>query len=211
MRTKTKAWVATVALGATALSMGANPDARAADHIDSPTATADSAADIGDFFAWRQDDRLIAAVTFAGLDVPGSDGTYDDGVLYGIHVDNNGDNEPDRTVWARFGQDADGNWGVKFEGIPGGDPEVIGPVNTELDAGLNLRAFAGVREDPFFFDFDGFMATTQTGTLAFDGTRDSFSGTNVTMLIVEMSVDGIAGGGDQIHLWTTSARKEGEE
>ncbi len=209
MRAKTKAWVATVALGATALTMGARPEAQAADHIDSPTTTDDAAADIGDFYAWRQDDRLVAAVTFAGFDVPGSEGHYDEDILYGIHIDNDGDNEADSTVWARFGQAPDGSWGVRFEGIPGGDAEVIGPVNTELDAGLNLRAFAGVRDDPFFFDFDGFMATNQTGTLAFDGTRDSFEGTNVTMLIFEMSIDGVAGGGNQVHMWTTTARRNG--
>ena len=209
MNATTRAWVATMALGTTALLLG-RPDAQAADHIDSPIAAADAAADISDFYAWHAGgDRLVAAVAFAGLDIPGSEGTYDDEVLYGIHVDNDGDNIADQTVWARFGQASDGSWGVKIEGIPGGQAELVGPVNTELDAGLGLRAFAGVRDDPFFFDFDGFQATLASGDLSFDPDRDSFEATNVTMLIVEMSIDGVAGGSDTLSLWATAGRKKG--
>lgn len=207
MNTRTRAWVATAALGMTALALG-RPDAQAADHIDAPIAAGDAAADLTDFYAWHQDDRIIAALGFAGFDIPGSDGTYDDELLYGIHVDNDGDNEPDQTVWVRFGQASDGSWGVMIEGIPGGEAQVIGPVNTELDAGLNLRAFAGVRDDPFFFDFDGFQETLGTATLSFDPERDSFANTNATMIVVEMSIDGVAGGSDTLALWATTARKE---
>lgn len=208
MNAHIKTALATVALGMTALMLG-RPDARAADHIDAPLSSADAAADISDFYAWHAGgDRLVAAIGFAGLDIPGSEGTYDEGVLYGIHVDNDGDNVADQTIWARFGRAQDGSWGVKLEGIPGGQAEVVGPVNTELDAGLGLRAFAGVRDDPFFFDFDGFGATLASGTLSFDGNRDSFANTNVTMIIVEMSIDGVAAGSDSLALWATTARKE---
>lgn len=209
MKFKLGAWVAATALG---FSMGALawPEANAADHIDAPASSNDAAADITDFYAWRADDKIVAAIGFAGFSIPGSEGTYDDEVLYGIHIDNNGDNEADQTVWARFGQNANGDWGVRFEGIPGGDATVDGAVEETLDAGLNLRAFAGPRDDPFFFDFDGFQATLATGTLSFDSTRDSFRNTNATMVIVELSVDGIAGGSDNIQLWATSARKEGK-
>lgn len=207
MKTRTRARVAMAALWTTALALS-QPDARAADHIDAPIASSEAAADMTDFYAWHEQDRIVAAIGFAGFDVPGSAGTYDSSVLYGIHVDNDGDNEADQTVWVRFGATSDGRWGVKFEGIPGGDPQVIGPVNTELDAGLNLRAFAGVRDDPFFFDFDGFQETLATATLSFDGTRDSFAATNATMIVVEMSIDGVAGGSDTLALWATTARKE---
>jgi len=210
MNKQTRAWAATVALGSTALLLG-RPDAQAADHIDAPGTTADAPADITDFYAWQSaDDRVVAAVGFAGLDIPGSEGTYDDQILYGIHIDNDGDALADQTIWVRFGQAPDGSWGARFEGIPGGEAEVIGAVNSELDAGLGLRAFAGVRDDPFFFDFDGFGATLATGDLSFDPDNDSFAGTNVTMIIVEMSIDGAAGGGDILNMWATSARRERE-
>lgn len=204
--TMTKTAMAAVALATTALML-ARPQAQAADHVDAPGTTADAAADITDFFAWHEGDRVVAAIAFAGLDIPGSSGTYDDQILYGIHVDNDGDNEADQTVWARFGQDAGGEWGVKVEGIPGGQAEVIGPVGEVLDAGLGLRVFAGVRDDPFFFDLDGFQATLASGTLSFDPGNDTFANTNVTMLVVEMSIDGVAAGSTDLQLWATTGRR----
>ena len=183
------------------------PDAHAADHIDAPATQADAAADITDFYAWHDGDRIVAALAFAGLDLPGSTGTFDDQTLYGIHLDNDGDNLADETVWVRFGQSNSGQWGVKFEGIPGATGDVVGPVDEVLDVGLGLRAFAGVRDDPFFFDFDGFLATLDSGDLGFDSTRDYFLGTNVTMIVVELSIDGAAAGSETVNLWATTARK----
>ncbi|MEM7153100.1 MAG: DUF4331 family protein [Myxococcota bacterium] len=209
MNVHIKTAVAVLALGVMASMSG--PDAQAADHIDAPLAMADNAADITDFYAWRQgDDRIVAAVGFAGLDMPGGEGIYDRAALYGIHIDTDLDNVADQTIWARFGQAPDESWGVLIEGLPGADDEVIGPVNTVLDAGGDLQAFAGVRDDPFFFDFDGFQATLATGDLSFDSTNDSFAGTNVTMLIVEMDLDAAAGGAEDIQIWATSARLEEE-
>ncbi|MEM9458829.1 MAG: DUF4331 family protein [Myxococcota bacterium] len=210
MNPRTQARVALATLTMTALAL-ARPDAQAADHIDAPIAASDSAADITDFYAWHQQDRVVAAIGFAGFDAAGSEGTYDAATLYGIHVDNDGDNEADQTIWIRFGQADDGRWGVMLEGIPGGDPRVVGPVDTVLDAGLNLRAFAGIRDDPFFFDFDGFQATLATATLSFDGNRDSFAATNATMIVVEMSIDGVAAGSDTLALWATTATKPQQE
>lgn len=184
------------------------PEAEAADHLDAPAAADDDTADIADFYAWQDGDKIVAAISWAGFRGPGSPGTFEDDVLFGIHVDSDGDALPDKSVWVRFGLNAAGEWGAKFEGIPGGDEEVIGPVDTVLDAGLGLRAFAGVRDDPFFFDLDGFKATLSSASLAFDGKRDSFLGTNVTMIVVEMSVDGAAAGSDSLQLWATTGRKE---
>lgn len=183
------------------------PEARAADHLDAPLTMGDAAGDIADFYAWQEGEKLVAAISFAGLRGPSSPGTYDRGTLYGIHIDDNGDAIADKTIWVRFGQNEAGEWGVKFEGIPGGDQEVIGPVDTVLDAGLELRAFAGVRDDPFFFDLDGFKATIADATLAFDASRDTFLGTNVTMIVVEMSVDGAAAGSNRVELWATTKRR----
>jgi hypothetical protein len=185
------------------------PEADAADHLDAPLTREDAAADISDFYAWQDGDEIVAAISFAGFDGPGSDGTFDEETLYGIHLDTNADALPDKSIWVRFGQNDAGEWGVKFEDIPGGDAEVIGPVDTVIDAGLGLQAFAGVRDDPFFFDLDGFKATLATATLAFDGTRDTFLGTNVTMIVVEMSVDGAVGGSDQVQMWATTGRRKG--
>jgi hypothetical protein len=83
---------------------------------------------------------------------------------------------------------------------------VEGPVDTVIDAGNGLRVFAGPREDPFFFDLDGFQATLMSGTLMFDNTNDTFAGTNVTAIIVEMDAAAAADGATDIQVWATSGR-----
>ena len=93
----------------------------AADHAEAPGTQADSAADISDFYAWHTaDDKVVAVIDFAGLAAAGDPATYDADVLYGIHIDNDGDNEPDLDVWVRFGQNGAGEWGVQVVDLPGG-------------------------------------------------------------------------------------------
>jgi hypothetical protein len=179
----------------------------AADHVDAPATKADHAADITDFYAWHKDDgKIVVIVNYAGLLEVGQPGVYDSSVVYGIHIDNNGDNEADEDVWVRFGQNGMGEWGVQFSGLPGVADPVVGPVNTVIDAGLGNRAWAGLRDDPFFFDLDGFLATLMSGTLMFDSTNDSFAMTNVNAIIVELSTDASAGGSDNIQLWATTRK-----
>ena len=93
-------------------------EADAADHAEAPTAAADAAADLADIYAWHTDDRtLVVGITFAGLGLAGDPAMYDEDVLYGVHIDNDGDNLPDYDVWARFGQDELGEWGLQVENL----------------------------------------------------------------------------------------------
>jgi hypothetical protein len=176
----------------------------AADHIDSPGATADPAADITDFFAWADADTTVAIIAFAGLGEAGASATYDAGVVYGIHFDQDGDGVSDHDVWVRFGQNADGDWGVQATGLAGTDA-VVGPVEEVIDAGLGQNVFAGLRDDPFFFDFEGFQDTLGRGTLSFENDRDFFEGTNVTAIAVEVSTDLVSGGGP-FSVWASTRR-----
>lgn len=180
----------------------------AADHSEAPGTMADLAGDISDFYAWHTaDDKVVAVLDFAGLAAAGSAATYDADMLYGIHIDNNGDNEPDIDVWVRFGQNGAGEWGVQVVDLPGADATVEGAVDTVIDAGGGLRVFAGPREDPFFFDLEGYLETLDTQTIAFDMTRDSFAGLNVTAIVVEMDAATASGGMDGFQMWATSGRK----
>ncbi len=175
----------------------------AADHVEAPGTMGNPAADITDFYAWHKDDgKIVAVIAFAGLTEVGQPATYDDSVLYGIHIDNNGDNAADENIWVRFGKNGADEWGVKVEGLAA-DP-VIGPVGTTIDGPLGLRVYAGLRDDPFFFDLQGYLATLDTAKLSFDSTRDSFAQTNVTAIIVEISTDAAAGGSDNIAMWAST-------
>lgn len=180
---------------------------QAADHADSPTTTDDPAGDLSDIYAWHDGSKMIVAFGFAGLAEAGLPAVYDPEVLYTVHIDNDGDNMADHDVYVRFGSNPAGDWGVRVENLPGVPDPVIGPVESTIEAGLDLRVFAGLRDDAFFFDLDGFRATTMTGTLMFDSTRDTFTGKNITAVVLEMSVDAVAGGSDSVSVWVSTGRR----
>jgi hypothetical protein len=190
----------------------------AADHAEAPGTMADAPADISDFYVWNTEGgTIVAIVNFAGLAEAGSEPVYDPDVLYGIHIDNTGDNMPDIDIWARFGQNMAGDWGLQVVNLPGADavpdPEICGTaaghcglVETEIDTGAGTRIWAGPREDPFFFDLDGYQATLDSGNLMFSSTNDTFAGLNVTSIVVEMDAAAAADGAEDIKLWATTSR-----
>jgi len=181
--------------------------ALAADHIEAPLASADPAADIADFYAWpTTDGKIVGIITFAGAGSSGAGGVYDADVAYGFHIDNTGDNVADINVWARFGQDGDGNWGLQVSNLPGGDATVEGAVETVIDGGGGLSVWAGQAEDPFFFDLEGFQGTLSTGDIAFTG-ADFFAGLNVTGIVVQMSAGAVVNADHDMQIWATTSRK----
>jgi hypothetical protein len=179
----------------------------AADHAEAPGAQADPAADLADFYAWNTDDgKIVGIVTVGGLGPSEGGALYDTDLLYGIHIDNTYEGESDVDVWIRFGQTEDGAYGVQVLNLPGGEPVVEGAVETLLDGGNDLRVWAGLRDDPFFFDQQGFLETLDTGTIAFSSKRDSVAGLSVTAIVVEMAAGSLANDNHDLSIWATTAR-----
>ncbi len=208
MTTTLRPWAArsgAIALAALLTPLASAPT-HASDHADSPTTRDDPAADLTDLYAWHADGKLVVAFGFAGLSEAGLPAQFDSGVLYTVHLDNDGDNVSDREVYVRFGQNGRGDWGVRVENLPGIAEPVVGPVDTTIEAGLDLRVFAGLRDDAFFFDLDGLRQTLRSGTLMFDSTRDIFDGTNITAVVLEMSIDALAAGSDTVTIWVSTGR-----
>ncbi|HWN81038.1 MAG TPA: DUF4331 family protein [Candidatus Udaeobacter sp.] len=199
--------VAATALAA-ALVLGA-AIAGAADHKEAPGTLADPGADLADVYAWHDlaGNRLVAVMTFAGLADSAVGPTYDANLLYTLNIDNTDDNLPDISVYCRFGQNDLGEWGVQVQNLPGASGTVVGRVDNVLDGGNSTKVFAGPREDPFFFDLDGFRQTLQTGTLSFSSSRDRFAGLNVTAIVLEMNLTSALGGASSLKLWATTGRK----
>jgi len=183
--------------------------ASAADHKEAPGTQADPGADLADVYAWHDlaANRLVAVMTFAGLADSAVGPTYDANLLYTLHIDHTGDNQPDINVYCRFGQNDVGEWGVQVQNLPGAAGTIIGPVDTVIDGGNSTKVFAGPREDPFFFDLDGFRQTLQTGTLSFSSVRDRFAGLNVTAIVLEMNLNTALSGATSLKLWATTGRK----
>ena len=180
--------------------------ALAADHAEAPGTAVDPAADIADLYLWENGNGQITAVlTFAGLTAAGGNATYDADILYGIHIDTDLDNVEDKSIWVRYGQDGLGNWGVQVSGLPGAGAPIVGAVE-QVIAAPGGRVWTGLRDDPFFFDLQGFNDTLYTGTLGFDSTRDSLAGTNVTALVVEFDTASALDASTQARVWATSSR-----
>lgn len=227
MRTKNK-WI--TALGATALLAAAvqlQPRVvTAADHADAPLTTDDAAADIADFYAWHTEaGTIVTVMTFAPLLGPGDAPVYETDTLYTIHIDNtataaeaaqpldnDNDNESDIRINVRFGQNNIGEWGVQFNGVPGADDETFdGPVQSEVTSGT-ATCTAGVFDDPFFFDFEGFLTTRDNllddadpADVAFTG-ADFFAGLNTMAIVCEFDAAAAADGNadNLVQLWAST-------
>ena len=183
---------------------------RASDHEDSPLAAADPAADLADLYAWHSavSNSLTAIITFDGFNLPAADqsGTYDSDVLYTLHIDNTDDEIADIEVNIRFGQNDADEWGVQVENLPGAPGTVVGPVEQVIGGGSGTQVYAGLRDDPFFFDSEGLAASLDTGGLGFDDDRDGFAGRNATAIALRMGLSQALDGSDELSIWATSAR-----
>ena len=68
------------------------------------------------------------------------------------------DNVPDVQVVARLAKDPGGACGLQLEGVPGAGGTFSGPIEEVFTSPSGMRAFAGLRNDPFFFDAEGYAA-----------------------------------------------------
>jgi len=183
----------------------------AADHAEAPGTQADPAGDIADYYAWASDGTIKAALTYNALLAPGDASVYDGDVLYTMHFDVDGDAVSDHDIHFRFGMNSAGNWGVQAMGFPGAGAAVQGPVEAVIPAPGGML-FAGLRDDPFFFDLTGFTNTVTYGTLFdgsalyFDSTRDDLAGTNVMSIVVEFDAVSLLGADTDFQTWATSSR-----
>ena len=194
--------------------------APAADHLDPPARTdpavdqtPDMAADIADVFAFTDGPATVLIVTFAGPQATDRPAVYDPDVLYTINISNDGSRTtPNIPITFQFGQDmqANGdNFGVRVRGVPGVVGDLAGPVETNLQSN-GVRVRAGLFDDPFFFDLQGFRETASTGTLAFDNTRDFFAGQNLTAVVISIPTARLASGANPLDIWATTARFGGQ-
>lgn len=211
--------------------------ATAADHAESPGADADPAADLADVFLFISPEnprRMIAAMTFGGRPLPRTriDTAFycDPKVIYVLNIGRANaagtfTNTPVIKVVARFGKSDTGRCGLQLENVPGAGGTLSGPIETVINANGGLRAFAGLRNDPFFFDAEGYngMVAAFAGAAPAGGyvassfglgsrpRRDSFANRNVSAIVFEMDIDAVApvsgGSRPKIQAWATTARR----
>jgi hypothetical protein len=148
--------------------------ARAADHRDSPSVIADPTADIADVFAWTSPDGGHVNLVMTVGRAVAADFQFSDQVQYVLHTRSQssfGTNSgPEVNVICQFdAAQTAACWAGTSEYVTGDASSTAGI--TSADG--KFRVFAGQRNDPFFFNLDGFNHTVSVvdsveGDLTFD-------------------------------------------
>lgn len=235
--------VALAAVGAPFALIGTS---RASDHADTPEIAANPGTDITDVYVFPANtfNRAVLVMNVHPLITPGqvNNVAFDPNVLYQIKIDNTGDAVEDLVVQAKFtGNGPNQTVRISTPLVPStfGTRNVFEPtsvatstLNTKFQPTENMWAYAGVREDPFFFDLERFFeilpdrATPITGMPAPDpnmpqklnwrpqGEAVDFLSNgryNVLTIAVEVPRNWIKGSGNgKIGVWATTSVEAGD-
>jgi hypothetical protein len=200
-----------------------------ADHLDAPGLTppgGDPRTDITDIYAFRAaNGNSVLVLNVNGLTAAGSTAGFasnvpaveqTDDVTYRFNVDGDGDAVADVVLDARFGRP--NPEGIQsFRVTRNGKHLVAGRTSrfgeTHAAHGPDgVRAFAGLRDDPFFFDLGGFLnilsPTPGESFLGCTSPRtDTFAGTNVSSLVLDVPPSLLTqAGSSDIGVWATTIR-----
>jgi hypothetical protein len=216
---------AALIIGSSAIRVGA------ADHLDAPTVKHDGRIDINDIYVFQGQNAANTALVMtvnpaAGLLSPTK---FRPGALYEFKVDTGSNAIEDIALRVKFGGvRADGSQaisvfrasGPQARTGAGGTPLGTGSTNHVINLAGGGRAWAGLADDPFFFDlarFQRFKATLLAGGgLAdlgglVDCTRTNpaptnfFNGLNGSAIVIELPDSALGG---TIHLWGETSIEE---
>ena len=217
---------AAVTIGLGTLVFGGITVLQSADHIDAPVSSADAPADINDLFVFTSPENasnVVFAITMNPLIPPteAAAASFDPNVLYQWKIDTNADGAEDMVLQARVIGDGGqqtlvvrgpstpqttGTMSMELDETPLISGRVSSASDTEVIDQDGVRAFAGVRDDPFYIDL-----TRLTEVLS--GTQSSFrnpgvdalAGVNTLAIVIELPKS-MLGGSSDIGVWATSSR-----
>lgn len=197
---------------------------KAADHAESTSVSGDPGADLADVFAFldpTDNSKVVLAMTFEGFVVPSeilNIGFFSPEILYRFEIENTGDAVPDRFIDVTFTPQTSRSapqtanisitskkgpkaFPTKITGLttvqtqaPTGNPFVV---TNDPTSGISF--FAGMTDDPFYFDIVGFnryIATLTAGSpdpTLLQRSRDSFAGYNIHTIAIEVPASTLRG------------------
>lgn len=194
----------------------------AADHADTPAVTGKT-TDITDVYAFQGQNtsNIVLVVNTQGLLTPSATGAaaFDNNSMIELNIDNNGDNVEDLVVQCVFNNNTmyvygpikpsmtgsksvvEGNASVSVGVTPYGQSAIIGTQN-------NFMAFAGPRDDPFFFDLDQYKKIIAGTATSFNNPgTDTFKGTNVMSIVLEFPKSLLGATNGKVNIWAEGKRK----
>ncbi len=195
----------------------------AADHIDAPAVTGGT-SDITDFYAFQgsNTNNIAFVANVQGLLAPADTGaaSFDENVMIEINIDTDGDAVEDLVIQAAprdgkmyfFGPAAPATTGTSSTFLTGVTPNTVDITSYGSSAVVatngGMSFFAGPRDDPFFFDFGAYSAIIAGEATSFDNPgMDTFAGSNVMSIVVEVPKSMIGGSGN-INTWVETKRKQ---
>ena len=203
----------------------------AADHRDSPTAIIDPSADLADVYAFTDPNipgNVVLAMTVNPFQAPGNNQFFSPDVLYQFKISNNGKTvDEDLVIQFTFTKAGDDQTVTMVGPVK---PKKAGATSSILDAakggikvsGLangtvipddsnGIQLFAGLRDDPFFFDL--IFGEKAAGIIkgppiaARKPGIDYFAGFNVSIIAVDIPAKLLTGtAGSKIKVWATTSR-----
>jgi hypothetical protein len=198
------------------------PQTRAADHSEAPIPDENRGEDIADVYAFldpADNTKLIVAATLVGFIVPSENvnqGVFDTKARFRFEFEETGDPRPDRFLQITFSPRTTPTSGQTATIIlPGGQTftapttppslATTAPAPTvTTNAATGVQFFAGLTDDPFFFDIPGFnrFAASVLGgapdASQLNRGRDSFAGYNVLTIALSIPVSQLNFSGDVI-------------
>jgi len=193
-----------------------------ADHIDAP-AVSGGASDITDFYGFQGEDsdNIVFVANLQGLLSPGNTGntTFDENTMVEFNIDTDGDAVEDLVIQAIprdgkmyfFGPTSPANTGKSSEVLVSANQSSVDITAygeaAKIGSNNGMMMFAGPRDDPFFMDFAKYREIIGGTASGFDdpGT-DTFAGTNVMSIAVEVPKSMIGGSGS-INTWVETKTK----
>lgn len=196
----------------------------AADHIDTPAVT-NQPSDITDLYVFRGADanNLVFVANSQGLMSPTASATakFDANTVLEFNIDKNGDNMEDLVIQCKY--DAATNkmqvYGPAVPSATGTKSKLEGNVTADVavtaygstavtgTGTTGIKVFAGPRDDPFYFDLNRYKAILAGTAPGFSNPgTDTFAGTNVMSIVVEVPKSLIAATG-AINVWLETKKK----
>ena len=194
--------------GATA--MAPLPMTNAADHAESTSVAGDPGADLADVFAFldpNDNSKVVLALDVEGFVVPSellNLSFFAPDVTYRLEIENTGDAAPDQTIDITFSEQTSRSQPQTATiKLPNGQvftaPTTVQTLNATpnpfvvtTDPASGASFFAGLTDDPFYFDivgFNRFVASVLAGSpdpTKLQRGRDSFAGYNIHMIALEL-------------------------
>ena len=195
MQTKHKVLLA--GAGALALLYGYPAVLQAADHLDGPAVQSDPAADITDVYTWMEDDTHLNVVLNL---FPLADETskFSTAIQYAVHINSSagyGQPQTEKLLLCTFSE-------AQRITCQLDDAIIINNQDASSTSGVtgqggDVKVFAGLRKDPFFFDLENFNLARTTvrdaaPSLTFDeaGCPELDNGTRAALVATVTGTEG---------------------